>query len=227
MANGERLASGPAPAADSARNVEMPPMSASRMAALALTAALLSAPAAAQTIIKPEPPATSTAKPGAPKEVTLPARKFVFIKGHADFDNVYDALVAGLKKVRAYLGKEGIAAAGPAIARYTDGGESGFQFEAGYPVAREPKDKLPEGIAVGDAPSGKFLEFVHRGPFDNIDEAYSAIDDYFRPQGKSSGSGTDTDEDSDVLANSFEVYTADPIDTGPDKAEVHIMVPVK
>lgn len=202
-------------------------MLAPRIAALAVIAALLSGAAAAQTTVEPAPRAAAPAGAAAPKEVTLPARKLVFVGGHADFDNVYGALVAGLKTVRAWMDKEGLSPAGPAIARFADGGESGFQFEAGYPVAGTPKDKPPEGIGIGDAPSGKFLAFVHRGAFDDIDEAYSAVDDYFRTRGRPPAEGSEANEDGDVLADSFEEYVADPVTTPPEKSEVQIMVPVK
>ena len=188
---------------------------------------LLTSLASAQTIIKPEPPAAAAPKGVESNQVTLPARKLVYVRGQADLDNVYGAVVDALKKVRAYLEKDGTAPAGPAIARYTESGDSGFQFEAGYPVADAPKSPPAEGIAVGDAPSGKFLDFVHRGSFNNIDQTYSAIDDYFAAHGQQSGGGAEADEDNDVLADSFEQYTTDPLTTGPDQVEVHVMVPTK
>ena len=194
---------------------------------LAVTALTFSSFASAQTIIKPETPAATTPKAAEPKEVTLPARKLIFVRGRADLDNVYGAVVDALKKVHTYLDKEGIAPAGPAMARYTDSGDTGFQFEAGYPVADAPKSPPSDDIAVGDAPTGKFLDFVHRGAFDKIDETYSAIDDYFAARGQQSGGGEEADEDNDVLADSFEQYTTDPLTTGPDKVEVHVMVPTK
>jgi len=194
---------------------------------LAVTAVMFSSFASAQTIIKPETPAATTSKAAEPKYVTLPARKLIFVRGRADLDNVYGAVVDALKKVHTYLDKEGIAPAGPAMARYTDSGDTGFQFEAGYPVADAPKSTPSDDIAVGDAPAGKFLDFVHRGAFDKIDETYSAIDDYFAARGQQSGGGAEADEDNDVLADSFEQYTTDPLTTGPDKVEVHVMVPAK
>ena len=199
-----------------------------RLRHLAVLAVLVTSAAAAQpTIIKPEAPSPAAPSRAEPKQVTLPAQKFVSISGHADFDNVYGAVVDGLKKVRAYLAKEGITPAGPPIARYSDGGDSGFQFETGYPVAEAPKGAPDGGVGVGDAPSGTFLDFVHRGSFNNIDETYSAIDDYFSARGRQSGRGPEGDDDKDVLADSFEQYTTDPVGTGPDQVEVHILVPAK
>jgi len=113
--------------------------------------------------------------------------------------------------------------AGPPIARYSDGGQEGFQFEAGYPVAEAPKNPPQGDIAVGETPSGKMLDFVHRGPFSTIDETYAAIDDYFRGRRKSAGLA---EPERDELANSFEEYTTDPSTADPEKLEVHVLVPV-
>lgn len=160
------------------------------------------------------------------REVTFEKHSFVYVTGHADFDGVYDALVAALKKVRGYLDREGIAAAGPAIARYRDGGQEGFQFEAGYPVAQAPKALASSDIEVGETPSGKVLDFVHRGSFNTIDETYAAIDDFFRDRRKSAGLA-EPDAEHDELAQSFEEYTTDPLTADPEKLEVHVLVPVK
>ena len=158
------------------------------------------------------------------REVTFDKRSFVYVSGHVDFDGVYDALVGALKKVHGYLEKEGIRPAGPPIARYSDGGQEGFQFEAGYPVAEPPKTAPQGDVAVGETPSGKMLDFVHHGPFSTIDETYAAIDDYFRGRRKSSGQA---EPERDELANSFEEYTTDPSTADPEKLEVHVLVPVR
>jgi effector-binding domain-containing protein len=196
------------------------PMSRVRIVLFAAMAALFASAAVAQ-------PATTEAKAAQPREVTLAQQTVVYTSGHADFDDVYTALVTSLRKLRAYLDKEGVAPVGPAMARYTDGGESGFEFEAAYPVAEAPKN-LPQGdIAAGDVPGGKALEFVHRGSFNKIDETYSAIDDYFRERGKPPAAGPEADEEHDALDDSFEQYTTDPLTADPNQVEVHIIVPVK
>jgi effector-binding domain-containing protein len=197
-------------------------MSRLRIAVLAALAALFAAAAVAQPAQTEAP-----SKAVQPQEVTLTQQSVVYVVGHADFDDVYTAVVTSLRKLRAYLDKEGIAPAGPAMARFTDGGESGFEFEAAYPVAQAPKD-LPQGeVSAGEVPGGKALDFVHRGSFNKIDETYSAIDDYFRDRGKPSAAGPEADEEHDALADSFEQYTTDPLTTDPNQVEVHIIVPVK
>jgi effector-binding domain-containing protein len=158
------------------------------------------------------------------REVTIEKRSFVYVSGNVEFDGVYDALVAALKKVHGYLDKEGIKPSGPPIARYSDGGQEGFHFEAGYPVTQAPKNPPQGEIALGETPSGKMLDFVHHGSFGTIDETYAAIDEFFRGRRKSAGLA---DPDRDELANSFEEYTTDPLSSDPEKLEVHVFVPVR
>jgi effector-binding domain-containing protein len=190
---------------------------------IVLTAALmLASPALAQTPATPDAPAA--AKPGQPfgQEVTLPQRTVVYVTGRADVDNLYASLTGALKQLRAALDKEGIAPTGPAMARYRDGGENGFQLEAAYPVAQTPKS-LPEGVEAGEVPGGKALDFVHRGSFNKVEDTYAAIDDFFRARAKP----PNAEEEQDALADAFEEYTTDPLTTDPEHVEMHIYVPVK
>lgn len=201
-------------------------MSRWRIALLAALAALFASAAMAQPAAKTDTP-PSPAKAVEPQELTLTQQTVVYIGGHADFDDVYTALVTSLRKLRGFLDQEGIVPTGPAMARYTDGGENGFEFEAAYPVAQAPKNLPQDGIAAGEVPGGKALDFVHRGSFNKIDETYSAIDDYFRDRGKPSAARPEADQEHDALADSFEQYATDPLTTDPEKVEVHIIVPVK
>ena len=52
---------------------------------------------------------------------------------------------------------------------YTETDDTGFKFRAAVPVAEAPKDAPKGDIAVGQAPSGKALKFVHRGSYDALD----------------------------------------------------------
>lgn len=102
------------------------------MSGLRLTApvvvALLAVFMAGAAIAQPERKIPVPVRPSADfgRDVTLDKRSFVYVTGHADFDDVYNALIAALKKVRGYLDKEGIVPAGPPLARYTDAVKAGF-----------------------------------------------------------------------------------------------------
>ena len=61
---------------------------------------------------------------------------------------------------------------------YTATDDTGFQFEAAVPIAAAPADPPKGDIAVGEAPSGKALKFVHRGSYDAMDSTYEAITNF-------------------------------------------------
>src|SRR4030095_10274603 len=50
-----------------------------------------------------------------------------------------------------------------------------LEYQAGIPVAEEPKAALGEGLAVGKSPEGRALKFIARGSYDSMDSTYEAI----------------------------------------------------
>lgn len=148
------------------------------------------------------------------QEVTLPARTIIYLKGHTNWDTAFDTLVQAFKTLHGYLDKEGIKPSGPAMTIYTQTDETGFQFEAAYPVAQAPANQPKGDIAVGQAPAGKALEFVHRGSYDAMDSTYESITNYL-------------DEHAlDAKDMFIEEYATDPTTADPDKLVVHVFVPV-
>jgi len=151
-----------------------------RLAAFALIAiGLAGAPALAQTA-----PAPGQARPADPfgEDVMLASKTLVFSKGSANWDSAFDTLVEAFKKIHEALDKQGVKASGPAMTIYTATDDTGFEFQAGIPVAEAPKGPLPEGLAVGNSPDGRALKFIHRGSYDAMDSTYEAI-----TEGPSSG----------------------------------------
>ena len=83
------------------------------------------------------------------------------------------------------------------------------------PIEKAP-DNPPKGdIAVGKAPSGKALKFVHRGSYDAMDSSYEAITNYLDDKGL---------EAKDLF---IEEYASDPGKTDPDKLVINVFVPLK
>jgi effector-binding domain-containing protein len=191
-----------------------------RLVAIAVMAPLLAVPALAQT--PPAPPAApSTAapnvKPGDPfgEDVTLTAKTIVYAKGSANWDSAFDTLVENFKKITDALGKQGIKPSGPAMTIYTSTDDTGFEFQAGIPVAEEPKGSLPEGIAVGKSPEGRALKFIHRGSYDAMDSTYEAITNHLDEKRL---------EAKDLFV---EHYVTDPLTTQEDNLVIEVYVPVK
>ena len=199
----------------------------------ALTLALAVSPTAAQDTPAPPKPSASEPTPSLPPKagpaspsplqpgdafgepVTLPERTIVYIKGYSKWDSAFDNLVDAFKSLHEYLDKQDVKPAGSAITIYTHTDDAGFSYQAAIPVLQVPKDPPKGDIAVGPAPSGRALKFVHRGSYDSMDSTYEAITNYL-------------DEKQLEAKDLFiEEYATDPVSTAPDKLVVNVFVPVK
>jgi effector-binding domain-containing protein len=165
--------------------------------------------------VQPAQPAPQ--QPGDPfgEEVTLPERTIVYLKGVGNWDSAYETLVDAFKSVYGYLDKEGIKPAGLSMTIYTQTDDTGFDYQAAVPIAQEPKTKPQGDIAIGKAPSGKALKFIHRGSYDAMDSTYEAITNYLDEKRL---------EAKDIF---IEEYQTDPTKTPDDKLVVNIYVPTK
>lgn len=209
-------------------------MSCIRLAAPIACALALSAPASAaitfaQNASPPvlQPPQTTPPVPSlqAPsplqpsdafgEQVTLPSRTVIYLKGHTNWDAAFDTLVDAFKSLNEYFAKQGLKASGPAMTIYTQTDDTGFSFQAALPVAQAPADPPKGDIAVGQAPSGKALKFVHRGAYDAMDSTYEAITNFLDDKGL---------EAKDLF---IEEYASDPVTTAQDKLVINVYVPVK
>jgi effector-binding domain-containing protein len=197
-----------------------------RLGASLIAASLLAltAPSWAQTPPPPTPPPPPAAAPSAPQpkpgdpfgeEMTLTAKTIVFAKGSANWDSAFDTLVESFKNVYGALQKQGLKAAGPPMTIYTSTDDTGFEFQAGVPVAEEPKGPLEGGLAVGKSPEGRALKFLHRGSYDAMDSTYEAITNYL-------------DEKRLEARDLFvEFYVTDPLTTPEDNLVIEVYVPIK
>jgi effector-binding domain-containing protein len=200
---------------------------------LALAFGLTAGPAAAQNAEAPAKPPIETMPPAttpipnldAPgqlqpgdafgAQVTLPERAIIYLQGESKWDSAQDTLVESFKSLDEYLTKHGIKPNGPPMTIYTETNDAGFKFRAAVPVAEAPKDAPKGDIAVGQAPSGKALKFVHRGSYDALDSTYEAITDYLDDKGLDA---------KDVF---IEEYASGPLQAGDGRLAVNVFVPVK
>jgi len=197
-------------------------MSVARLAALVLiVTSFIAAPqdGFAQPAPAPAPPPAQAPapKPGDPfgEEVTLAAKTIVYSKGSANWDSAFDTLVDSFKKIYDALDKQGLKGSGPPMTIYTATDDTGFEYQAGVPVAAEPKGPLPEGIATGKSPEGRALKFIHRGSYDAMDSTYEAITNHL-------------DEKRLEARDLFvEYYVTDPLTTPEDNLVIEVYVPVK
>jgi effector-binding domain-containing protein len=196
-------------------------MASIRLAAL-MAVLLCVAPALAQTPPAAEGPASEPTTPlpleqgdAFGQEVMLPERTIVYLKGHSKWDDAFGTLVDAFKSLNEYLDKQGIKPTGPAMTIYTQTDDAGFSFKAALPIAAAPKDPPKGDIAVGPAPSGKALKFVHRGSYDAMAATYEAITNYL-------------DEKQLEARDLFiEEYVSNLLTADEDNLVVNVFVPVK
>ena len=187
---------------------------------IAASLLVLAVPSRAQSPAQTPPPPAPAApqpKPGDPfgEEVTLTAKTIVFSKGSANWDSAFDTLVEAFKNVYGAMQKQGLRPAGPAMTIYTATDDTGFEYQAGVPVAEEPKGPLPEGLTVGKSPDGRALKFIHRGSYDAMDSTYEAITNHL-------------DEKRLEARDLFvEHYVTDPLTTPEDNLVIEVYVPIK
>src|SRR5450631_1082716 len=196
-------------------------MSCLRLAApimLSLAFALSAGPAVAQRaapLAGMDSPAPLQPGDAFGEEVTLPERTIVYLKGHSNWDAAFDTLVDAFKSLNEYLDKQGIKPTGAAMTIYTQTDDTGFSFDAAVPLAAAPANPPKGDIAVGQAPTGKALKFVHRGSYDAMDSSYEAITNYLDDKGL---------EAKDLF---IEEYASDPGKTDPDQLVINVFVPLK
>lgn len=161
--------------------------------------------------------APSPLKPGDAfgEEVTLPERTIIYVQGHSRWDSALDTLVEAFKTLNEYMDKHEIKAAGPGMTIYTKTDDTGFAFRAAMPISEAPKDPPKGDLAIGQAPSGRALKFIHRGSYDAMDSTYEAITNYLDDKGI------------DAKDSFIEEYTGGPLKPGDDDMLVSVFVPVK
>ena len=172
----------------------------------------------APTTPEPSQPApVPGAKPGDPfgEEVTLTPKTIVYLKSSATWDSAFETILDAFKNVYAYLDRQGIKAAGPAMTIYTASDDAGFDFQAAVPIAEAPKDPPKGDLAVGTSPEGKALKFMHRGSYDSLDAAYDAITHYLDERKL---------EARDLY---IEQYDTDLLKTPEDSLVIQVLVPIK
>jgi effector-binding domain-containing protein len=147
--------------------------------------------------------------------VTLPERTIIYLQGQSKWENALDTLVDSFNSLDDYLNKHGIKPNGPPMTIYTQTDDNGFKFRVAVPVAETPKDAPKGDIAVGQAPAGKALKFVHRGSYEAMDSTYEAITDYLDDKGLDA---------KDVFV---EEYVSGPLKAGDKQMVVDVFVPVK
>ena len=104
--------------------------------------------------------------------------------------------------------------AGRPIAVFVETDDMGFRYEAMIPVegVTSGRSSLTPEIRFGHTPEGRAYQFVHKGPYENIDSTYETITAY--PDAKG------------IIAKDvfIEEYVTDFTDSTDDNFEINIFV---
>ncbi len=182
-----------------------------RLAALVLLALASGLPALAQSA---PPPSTSRAGDAFGEPTTLTSHPMIVKKGEGNWDNAFETLVEAFKAVKTQLDRQGIKPSGPAMTVFTTSDPTGFEFEAGYPVAAAPQT-VPGDLAMRRSPDGKTLKFVHRGSYDSMTTTDEAIMNHLDEKRL---------DQRDLV---IEEYVTDPTTTADDQLIINLYVPIK
>jgi effector-binding domain-containing protein len=171
-------------------------------------------PASAET--PTTPPAAAPVQTADPfgEEITLAPKTVVVLKGTANWDSAFDALIDSFKALSALLDKQGIKRSGNPMIVYTSTDDTGFTYLAELPVDQDAKN-LTKDMSMGKSPEGNALKFVHRGSYDNMDNTYEAITNYL------------DDKKLEAKDTFIEEYLTDPLKTAEDKLVINVYVPLK
>jgi effector-binding domain-containing protein len=175
-----------APAAPAAESVPNPPPTAVPAPAEApVTPPAASAPPAASPPAAPTVVGRPTLVPHSGDqvnvdEVTLPGKPAAILSGTSTWDDGFTSLKNAFRRIEEELAKVAIAPAGRPVAVFLETDDLGFRYDAMIPILGIPESRgpLPPEIRFGKTPEGKALRFVHKAPYEEIDQAYEAITAY-------------------------------------------------
>jgi effector-binding domain-containing protein len=116
----------------------------------------------------------------------------------------------------AFVGRAGIAPAGPPLAIYRDWDEKTgtMTIDVAFPVAPGDVAKAAGEVKAGNSPSGKALKALHRGPYDTLRDTYGEIMAHMKKAALP------------MPPMSWEVYLSDPEATAPADLVTEIYMPV-
>jgi effector-binding domain-containing protein len=149
------------------------------------------------------------------QNTALKAQTIIYVKGTGTWDKAFETITNSLKKIDAYLDKEGIKASGLPMTIFTSTDDTGFEFQAAVPIAEAPKNPPHGDMAVGQSPEGTALKFIHRGSYDDLDNTYEAITNYL------------DDKKLEAKDMFIEEYVTDPVKSEAGKLLINVYVLIK
>jgi effector-binding domain-containing protein len=113
-------------------------------------------------------------------EVILPGKPAAVMSGTSTWDDGFKNLKNAFAKIEEGLTRAGIAPAGRPVTVFRQTDDMGFRYDAMVPIPQAPEGQttLTPEIRFGKTPEGAALRFVHKSPYEDIDETYETITAY-------------------------------------------------
>lgn len=159
--------------------------------------------------------------------VTRSATATLAVKASLGMLQMAKVMGQSYQAILAQLEAQGLAPAGPPYARYTglDWTELDKQgklkmllevftkkwnVEMGFPLSTPPQDSA--GLSAGSLPAGRYLQTLHRGPYQKVASAYKRLQAEARLQGLK------------LAPESLEIYLNDPRSTAKADLETLVLI---
>ncbi len=136
------------------------------------------------------------------------------VRGKAGTDDISDFLGRAYAEVAEHSGRQDLDFAGPPFARYRLLGSEPYEFEieAGFPVSGHATGGGE--IELSSLPGGTAAMVTHFGPYEAMQPAYEAIQEWIAEQGGR------------TVGDPWEVYFTDPAEqTDPEEWKTEIYQP--
>jgi len=134
----------------------------------------------------------------------IPSQHIMFVRMRVGRLELSTAIGKGLGKAFPYAMRIGLAIAGRPLTRYLSTGPGLYEIEVGMPVS--PAGPGEGDVQAGSLPGGPVAVAVHAGPYDQLTEAYAALERWIEANGFRIGGAP------------WESYITDPADH-PDPAD--------
>lgn len=112
-----------------------------------------------------------------------------------------------------YLGQIGEHPAGPPYTAYFNMDMQALDIEVGFPVARALPGQAE--IQPGEIPAGPAVTCLHVGRYDQVTQAYEAVDQWLKANGR------------EATGVAYELYLNDPAQTAPEALQTQVLFPLK
>ncbi len=141
---------------------------------------------AASPAAAPSPAATAESEVGSNGEViVLLTHPAATLEGKSNRDDIFGAIVGGLKIIKAEIDRAGLKPAGHPLVVFLNASDDEFRYRVEIPLEAAPDSKtlFSQAVKIGQTPVGKAMRFEHRGAYDDIDATYDAITAYVDEKG--------------------------------------------